>query len=100
MTTTVNISLPKEMYKDAKRAVKEKRYSSISELVRDALRKTIYSEDQITENGFPRWLEEKVIKASKSPREDDIVLETNEDVDKFFKKLHQEIESERHSKSS
>lgn len=84
MTTTVNISLPKEMYQDAKRVVKEKRYSSVSELVRDSLRRIIYQEEEITENGFPRWFEDKVLEAEKEPEENDIVLETEEDIHNYF----------------
>ena len=84
MTTTVNISLPQEMYKDAKKAAKERKYSSISELVRDALRRIIYSKEEITENGFPRWFEDKVLEAEREPEENDIVLKTEKDIHNYF----------------
>jgi metal-responsive CopG/Arc/MetJ family transcriptional regulator len=40
--TTVNISIPLGLYRDAKVYAKENGYSSISELVRDALRRILY----------------------------------------------------------
>lgn len=95
MTTTVNISLPQEMYKDAKKAVKERRYSSVSELVRDALRRTIYQEDEMTENGFPRWLEDKALAAEASPMENDTVIETDEDLEKYFQEMHARVKKKR-----
>ena len=48
MTTTINISLPKEMYKKAKKLVTEGKYSSISELIRGGLRRTFEEADKIT----------------------------------------------------
>ena len=99
MTTTINISLPKEMYKDAKKAAKQKRYTSISELVRDALRKTIYNENEITENGFPRWFEDRVLESERQPVEEDGVWETEENVHRYFKDLHKRLEKRRNGKS-
>ena len=64
MTTTINISIPSDMYKDAKKALKEKSYASISELVREGIRKIIYEEE---------------------------VWETEEDVRSYFRNLWEEI---------
>ena len=99
MTTTINISLPRDMYQDAKKMVAERRYASISELVRDALRKIVYQQEEITENGFPRWFEEKVLKAEKEPEENDIILETDADVHRYFRDLRKRVEKRRHGKS-
>lgn len=44
MITTINISLPKTMYVDAKKAVEKNKYTSISELFRDALRRLLYED--------------------------------------------------------
>lgn len=95
--STINISLPKSMYEDAKKTLKTKGYASISELIRDALRKILYEEDKnaITENGFPVWFEDKVLEAEKEPIENDVVLETKQDVKNFFKNLHQRVEKRR-----
>lgn len=93
---TVNISLPDEMYKDAKKALPKRGFASLSEFIRDSLRKSIYPE--ITENGFTREFEDRVLEAEKEPMENDIVLETEEDIDKFFKKFHNELEQERHKR--
>ncbi|MBI2596377.1 hypothetical protein HYW46_06625 [Candidatus Daviesbacteria bacterium] len=59
MTTTINISLPKSLHADAKKAVAGKGYTSISELFRDALRRFLYPE--LTENGFTSEFEEEVL---------------------------------------
>lgn len=85
MTTTVNISLPTSMYKDAKRHMKVRGYSSISEFVRTALRTMIYPE--LTENGFMPEFEEKVLKSAALPLKDDIVFENEQEVDNYFRHL-------------
>lgn len=63
MTTTINISLPKALYDDAKKHVTKRRYTSVSELIREALRSKLYPE--LTENGFTREFEDKVLEAEK-----------------------------------
>ena len=35
MTNIINISLPKSMYEDMKRVIKNRGYDSVSELIRD-----------------------------------------------------------------
>ncbi len=87
MTTTINISLPKEMYKKAKKLVSEGKYHSISELIRAGLRRTFDEANQITENGFPGWFEDRVLESADEPVKNDIVLETEEDIDNYFKHL-------------
>lgn len=82
---TINISLPKNMYRDAKQAVKDKGYSSVSELVRDGLRRVIYPE--LTENGFTPEFEEMVLESAKEPIDKGILLETDQDVKNYFKLL-------------
>ncbi|MEK7616709.1 MAG: ribbon-helix-helix domain-containing protein [Patescibacteria group bacterium] len=99
MTTTINISLPKEMYKDAKKIVAERRYTSISELIRDALRKIVYQEEEITENGFPRWFENRVLESEKEPEENDTVIETDEDLRKYFREMRKRVAARRHGKA-
>ena len=85
MTTTVNISLPHDLYEDAKRVIKQRRFASMSELVRDALRRTLYPE--VTVNGFTSEFEEEVLRAEAEPRTNDIVLKTAEDIKNYFKYL-------------
>lgn len=87
MTTTINISMPTKMYKKAKKLVTEGKYHSVSELIRAGLRRTFDEADKITENGFPGWFEDRVLEVDDSPMDKDIVLETNEDVDNFFRHL-------------
>lgn len=57
MTTTINISLPKSLLDDAKKMLSKRGYASISELVREALRNTVYP--NLTENGFTSEMDRK-----------------------------------------
>lgn len=84
--TTVNISLPTSLYKDIKKTITERGYSSVSELVRDAVRRVLYPE--LTENGFTSEFEDKVLQAAKSGVDEKDVWETPEDIDRYFAKLH------------
>lgn len=70
MTTTINISLPKNLYIDAKKIVSQKGYTSISELIRDALRSLVYP--PLTENGFTPKFEEEILRRAKEPLDNDI----------------------------
>ena len=60
---TINISMPKKMYADAKKQAKKYSYASISELFRDALR--WWMNDNLTRNGFTPEFEERVLKSEK-----------------------------------
>lgn len=95
MTTTINISLSKEIYQKAKKLVKEGKYHSISELVRAGLRRTFEDADKITENGFPGWFEDRVLEVDEKPIGKESVWETEEDIKRFFKKLRKKIEREK-----
>jgi Arc/MetJ-type ribon-helix-helix transcriptional regulator len=70
------------MYKDAKKAQIAKRYSSVSELIRDALRKTLY--DEVTPNGFTKEFEDHVLESSHEPEKNDIVFKTEKDLVSYF----------------
>lgn len=65
MITTINISLPKSMYEDAQAMVERRGYSSMSEFIRDVLRKRLYP--QLTENGFTPSFEEEVMRSASEP---------------------------------
>ena len=86
MNATINISLPKSMYQDAKLAVKKQRYASISELIRDGLRNILY-QPKLTTNGFTPEFEDMVLKASNEPIKNDIILKTDKEIDDFFLNL-------------
>jgi len=75
------------MYEDAKKMLESKGYASISELVRDALRKTLYRKEELTVNGFTKEFEDEVLKAASEREEDDFVLETEEDINNYFRYL-------------
>lgn len=83
MTTTINISLPKQLYEDVKKLVAEGKYHTISEAVRSGLRRVIYDANKITENGFPGWFEDAVLESAAEP--------VKKDIDKYFQKLHKRI---------
>lgn len=51
INTTVNISIPTKLYKDAKRFAAEYGYSSMSELIRQALRIELYSAPELGRKG-------------------------------------------------
>jgi len=90
---TVNISLTENMYKDIKKMLSGRGYSSVGELVRDALRKILYTET--TESGFSREFENEVFdSAAQSPRKD-IVLKTDRDINKYFTKFRKKAETRR-----
>ena len=62
--------MPKKMYAEAKKMMKERQYTSISELFRDAFRRLQHP--YLTENGFTPEFEEEILKAAAEPRENDI----------------------------
>lgn len=95
MTTTINISLPKQLYKSAKKLVAEEKYHSISEVMRAGLRRVIYDADKITENGFPGWFEDQVLEAEQESIKQSSVWETEEDMKKYFEKLHKKVEAKK-----
>lgn len=70
------------MYKDAKKALATKRYSSVSELIRDALRKTLYAET--TKNGFTKEFENYVLKSSSETEKNDVVFKTEKELENYF----------------
>ncbi len=69
-TITINISMPKGLYKQAKGQAKKYHYTSVSELIRDSLR--WWMNDNLTRNGFTPEFEEEVLKAAKEPHDHDI----------------------------
>ena len=94
---TVNISLPASLYGDIKKTIKERGYSSVSELVRDAVRRVLYPE--LTKNGFTPEFERMVLEAAKEPIDKSKTIETDEDLENWFAELHKKVEVRRHAKN-
>lgn len=85
MTTTVNISLPKQMYEDAKKHLKKRGYASLSEFFRQSLRDVLYP--KVTVNGFTPEFEEEVLKAAAESRSRAETMNSDHDIDLYFDKL-------------
>lgn len=96
MTTTVNISLPKSMFEDVKKAMVARRYTSVSEIVRDGLRKILYEQD-LTENGFTLSFEDEILKSAAEPMEKARVWETEKDIDNYFRNLDRKVKAKKKS---
>lgn len=62
-TMTINISMPKGLYAQTKQRAKKYHYTSVSEVIRDALR--WWLNDNLTRNGFTPEFEEETLKAAK-----------------------------------
>ncbi len=71
------------MYDDAKIVSKEEGYSSISELIRHALRKILYPSG-LTVNGFTPEFEDLVLESAKEPITSDIVLKNSKEIQDYF----------------
>ena len=71
-TMTINISMPKGLYAEAKKKAKRYHYASISELIRNALRWWLSDED-LTVNGFTPEFEAEVLKAEKEADKGNVV---------------------------
>ena len=61
---TINISMPKGLYAQAKRRAKKYHYTSVSEVIRDALR--WWLNDNLTRNGFTPQFENMVLRREKN----------------------------------
>lgn len=72
--TTINISLPEQLKKEADFLIGAGYYASFSDLVRDSLRRVIYDE----------WYQEAK-KDEKSGKA--IILKSKKDIDNYFKKI-------------
>ncbi len=59
------------MYADMKKALAKRRYTSISELIREAVRNVLYP-PKVTVNGFTPEFEEQVLASAKSSRKNDV----------------------------
>ena len=83
---TINISLPENLYNETKKLVKGRGYSSISELMRDALRHILYP--HLTENGFTPEFEDMVLESAKEPIEQSKEW-TSDEIDRYFDEVKQ-----------
>ncbi len=84
-TTTVNISLPTSLYVDMKKTVSKRGYTSVSELIREAVRNWLYP--HTTVNGFTPAFENQVLTSAKTPLKKDIVLRSDKEISNYFGKL-------------
>lgn len=75
------------MYADMKKALVKRRYTSVSELIREAVRTVLYP-SKLTVNGFTKEFEDKVLAASKSSRKNDRVWNGKGSFSDFVLKMH------------
>lgn len=68
---TINISLPRGLYALAKKQAKRYHYTSVSELIRNALR--WWLSDNLTVNGFTPEFEAEVLKAEKEADKGNVI---------------------------
>lgn len=94
---TINISLPKAMQTDVRNYIADNRYTSVSEFIRDAIRKVLYP--GLTENGFTQEFEEAVLRSEASPEDQDITLDSPEDIDNYFRNLVLPKKKKQHGQS-
>lgn len=76
--TTINVSLPDKLKEQAQRLVELGYYASFSELVRDSLRNVV------NKSKYDLWTEEA---QKQSKAGETVVLESDEDIDEYFKKF-------------
>ena len=74
------------MLNDAKSVTKFEGFTSISELIRHALRQVLYPSG-LTVNGFTPELENIVLESAKEPIDESSAWNSTKDVDTYFKKL-------------
>ncbi|TSC85228.1 MAG: Uncharacterized protein G01um101416_1025 [Microgenomates group bacterium Gr01-1014_16] len=69
---TINISMPKGLYAEAKKKAKKYHYASVSEVIRNALR--WWLSDNLTVNGFTPEFEEWILKAEKEADKGNVIV--------------------------
>lgn len=74
------------MLNDAKSVTKFEGFTSISELIRHALRQVLYP-NGLTVNGFTPEFEDLVLESAKEPIDESTAWNTTADIDRDFKKL-------------
>lgn len=84
MTYTTNISLPEELADLTKKQVEKGYYTSISEVIRDALRKLLFSSEPVPTFKMSKKTENMVREAQKNYEEGKTIsLEDVDDLDKL-----------------
>ena len=74
---TVNISMPRSLYVEAKKKAKRYHYASVSELVRSSLRWWLSDRD-LTVNGFTPEFEAETLASEREPVENDVIWDGKE----------------------
>jgi len=77
MATRVNINIPDGLYKSSQKLIKKGLYANFSEIIRDALRKSLIEYNSL------RFMEEKFLEKLKKEK-----LLTESEMEKYGLKLH------------
>lgn len=94
-TVTTNITLPKDDWK-ALKVVAMEQGISMAEFIRKVVGKSVRRDAgklirkrRLTVNGFTPEFEEEVLKAAKEPADENMVLKSTDDINKFFDRMLQ-----------
>ncbi len=96
--TTINISLPTSLFQEVKNLMAKSGYSSVSEVVRDALRHLVHP--HITENGFTPEFEQMVLESAKEPIKKAKEWKSAKEIDAYFDKLKRKVVSNGQNKKN
>ena len=83
----VNVPMPSELKKAVDQLVAQGWYASASEVIREGTRRVIKTSPKLTVNGFTEEFEKQVLKAAAEPVDYDTVIETEEQLEEYFKSL-------------
>lgn len=94
-TVTTNITLPKDDWKALKIVAMEQGVS-MAEFIRRVVGKSVRRDAgklirkrRLTVNGFTPEFEKEVLKAAKEPVDENMVLKSTDDINKFFDRMLQ-----------
>ncbi len=99
MNTTIRADIPIEMKRQIDSVIASGKFASVNAVVQHALTAVLPKpkRSRLTVNGFTPEFEEEVLASSRSPSENDTVIETEEDLERYFDRITKEVDKERHA---
>lgn len=100
-TTTIRAIIPTEIKHRMDQAIAMGEFPSVHDLVSRALTTVLPQvkrrRPRLTVNGFTPEFEDVVLASSKLPADTDTVIETDEDLERYFDRIMKEVEKKRHA---